>query len=25
MANHCFWFIKKKMVIHLAKLMTKYP
>jgi hypothetical protein len=25
MENHHFWFVEKKMVIHLAKLTTKYP
>jgi len=24
MENQCLWFIKKKMVIHLAQLMPKY-
>jgi hypothetical protein len=25
MENQCLWFVKKKMVIHLAQLMPKYP
>jgi hypothetical protein len=25
MENHHFWFVEKKMVIFIAKLMTKYP
>jgi hypothetical protein len=25
MKNHHFWFVEKKVVIHLVKFMTKYP